>query len=259
MFTIALVLDAEQAGSAGISALTCPPAGTGGYANLVSLRAGTSSTELDSATACTNALPLPTPVISKRVISTTVDVNGVWTIVYDVAVTNPDATYSTRYSLDDELQFAAGVTIASTEVTSSSVTVSPTWDGQTDTAVSTNVPLPPATTHNYAVTVAADPGAFDTESPAADCRLDADETATGFSNLATATAGVKSVFSSACEPINDPSAVKTTVGQPTQDPATGIWTVQYEITIKNRSTTTDGNRSVHAHRRAGLSRPMLRS
>ncbi|WP_325483452.1 hypothetical protein, partial [Microbacterium sp.] len=189
VFTIALVLDAEQAGAAGISALTCPPAGTGGYANLVSLRAGTSSTELDSATACTNALPLPTPVISKRVISTTVDANGVWTIVYDVAVTNPDATYSTRYSLDDELQFAAGVSIVAAEVASSSAAVSPSWDGQSDTAVSANVPLPAATTHTYTVTVAADPGAFDTESPAADCRLDTGETATGFSNLATATAG----------------------------------------------------------------------
>ncbi|HWI29866.1 MAG TPA: hypothetical protein VNT50_00095, partial [Microbacterium sp.] len=49
------------------------------------------------------------------------------------------------------------------------------------------------------------------------------------------------VFSSACEPINDPSAVKTTVGEPAQDPETGIWTLEYEITIKNRSTTTVGN------------------
>lgn len=241
VFTIALVLDAEQAGAAGISALTCPPAGTGGYANRVSLRAGTSSTVLDSATACTNALPLPTPAISKRVTSTTVDADGMWTIVYDVAVTNTDATYSTRYSLDDDLQFAAGVSIDSAEVTSSDATVSPSWDGQSDTAVSTNVPLPAATTHNYTVTVTADPGAFDTESAAADCRLDGGETATGFSNLATATAGVKSVFSSACEPINDPSAVKTAVGAPVQDPETGVWALKYEITIKNRSTTTVGS------------------
>lgn len=240
VFTIALVLDAEQAGAAGISALTCPPAGTGGYANRVSLRAGTSATVLDSATACTNALPLPTPTISKRVTSTAVDADGVWTIVYDVAVTNPDATYSTRYSLDDELQFADGVSIVGAEVTSGSATVSPTWDGQSDTAVSANVPLTAATTHNYTVTVTADPGVFDADSPTADCRLDTGERATGFSNLATVTAGAKSVFSSACEPINDPSAVKTTVGEPTQDPETGIWTLEYQITVKNRSTTIAG-------------------
>jgi uncharacterized repeat protein (TIGR01451 family)/fimbrial isopeptide formation D2 family protein len=240
VFTVALVVDAAQAGSAGISALTCAPAGTGGYQNTVTLLSGTSSTELDSADACTNALPLPTPEISKRVVSTAVDIDGIWSIEYEIAVENPDSQYSTRYSLEDDLQFAAGVTILGAQITSSDATVSGTWDGQTDTVVNTGQALPAATTHTYTVVVNADPGEFDAESAAADCRLDANETASGYSNVATVTAGVRSVFASACEPINDPSAVKTTVGQPTQDPDTGIWTVQYEITVKNRSATTVG-------------------
>ena len=240
VYTVDVVIDASLAGASGIAALTCPPAGNGGYHNTVSLRAGASSTKLDSAEACTNALPLPTPTVTKSVTSTTVDVNGVWTIVYDIQVTNPDATYSTRYSLDDRLQFATGVTIDSAQIDSSDGSPSATWDGLTDIAVVTGQALPAAATHHYTVTVTADPGAFDAESAAADCRLDDGESATGFSNLATVTAGVRSVFSSACEPINDPSAVKTVVSQPTQDPATGIWTVAYEITVKNRSTTLVG-------------------
>ncbi len=254
VFTITLVVDADQAGATGVSALSCPPAGAGGYQNEVSLRAGTSATVLDSATACTNALPLPTPAISKRVVSTTVSVDGVWVIQYDITVSNPDDTYSSRYTLDDELQFAGGVTVVDAEVTSSDSTVSPTWNGQSDLRVVTNEALPAAATHTYSVTVTADPGAFDTESAAADCRLDTGETGTGFSNLATATAGVTSVFSAACEPINDPSAVKAVVASPTQDPATGIWTVSYEITVKNRSTTIVGEVPYTVTDRARLSR-----
>lgn len=240
VFTVALIVDAGQSGSAGASALACAPAGSGGYRNVVDLHAGTSATVLDTADACTNAVPLPMPEVTKRVISTALNGDGDWTIVYDIAVKNPDATYSTRYSLQDELRFAEGVTVLEAEVTSSEVTVSNAWDGEADTAVTADQALPAATTHTYTVTVLADPGAFDAESAAADCRLDAGETATGFSNLTTVTSGVKTAFASACEPINDPSAVKTTAGQPTQDPETGVWTLQYDITVKNRSTTTAG-------------------
>lgn len=240
VFTVGLVVDATQAGATGVSALTCAPAGSGGYRNTVNLHAGTSGTVLHTADACTNALPLPTPEITKRVVSTAVAVDGTWTVVYDIEVTNPDATYSTRYSLEDQLQFAAGITVLDADITSTDAAPSGTWNGGSDTSVTVGQALAAATTHTYTVTVLADPGVFDAESAAADCRLDAGETATGFSNLATVTAGVKSVFASACEPINDPSAVKTTVGQPTQNPDTGVWTVEYDITVKNRSTTTAG-------------------
>src|SRR5690606_4366322 len=73
---------------------------------------------------------------------------------------------------------------------------------------------------------------------AADCRIDAGETGTGYRNLATATSGAASVFAVACEPATDPSVVKTTVGAPTQNATTGVWTLVYEVAVTNRSTTS---------------------
>lgn len=237
VFTVTVIV---QPPSGTPTALACPPAGSGGYANTVTLLSGTSATALGTDSACADATPQPMPSITKQVVSSAIDTSGVWTIVYDIAVTNDDPLYSTIYSLDDGLGFAAGVTVVSAQVASSSATVSATWNGVSDLAVAAGVSLPPATTHQYTVTVVADPGSLDPESALADCRIDAGETGTGFQNSATVTSGVESAFATACQPFTDPSVVKTTAGVPTQDPATGLWTLDYEVTVTNRSTTTMG-------------------
>lgn len=239
VFTVTVTTEVAP-GSVTGSALACAPAGSGGYANTVSLLSGSSTTEIDSADACATIIAAPTPTVVKSVTSSAVGGTGDWTIVYDVTVTNPSAQYSTEYSLDDELQFGDGITVVSAAATSTDATVRPEWNGASDVTIVQDVALPSAAVHHYTVTVVATPPTVidDTNSIAMDCRVDAGETGTGFRNLATVRAGVLAPFSAACEPATDPSVVKTTVGAPTQNPTTGLWGIQYQITVTNRSTST---------------------
>lgn len=224
------------------SDLACPPAGSGGYANEVSLHSGTSATVLDTATACERAIALPTPLIAKTVESSSVDgVSGDWTIVYGITVTNPDAQYLTSYDLTDDLTYGAGITVVSAQATSPDATVSGTWDGAADTTLASGIPLPASAVHHFTVTVVATPPGVIDDANAADmdCRLDAGEAGTGFRNLASiSSVATPAPVAEACEAATDPSVVKATAGVPTQDPATGVWTIVYKVTVTNRSTTT---------------------
>lgn len=227
------------AGTGTASTFACAPAGTGGYANGVTLYAGTSTTQLAEASACAPIAPLPTPTITKRVVQTSVDAgSGLWTLDYEVVVTNPSTEFSTVYTLDDALQFAADASIESAVMTSTDAPVSAGWNGRTQTVAVAGQSLPAGGSDVFAVTVVVDASAIDPESAAADCRIDAGETGTGYRNLATATSGAASVFAVACEPATDPSVVKTTVGAPTQNATTGVWTLVYEVAVTNRSTTS---------------------
>lgn len=240
VYTVTVNVDAPV-GAVAPADLLCNPTG-GGYANTATLYAGTGTTSLGTADACAPITVAPLPNITKSVVSSAVDVNGDWTLLYRIDVQNPDPTFSTFYDLDDELDFASGVTVASASVSDNPPTVTPNagWDGAATTLIAQDVPLSPGATHTYLLTVVADPGSLDPESAAADCRVDSGETGTGFRNVATVSAGVKTAFDDACEPFTDPSVVKTTTGAPVQDPATGIWTLSYEVTVSNRSTSTTG-------------------
>lgn len=240
VYTVAVVVDA-RAGSVVGSDLACPPAGLGGYGNTVTLLSGSSSTELDAASACERIVVQPTPDIHKTVTSTSIDGgSGDWTIVYEIVVTNPSSDYLTSYDLADELQFGDGITVVDAQVASVDETVSATWNGLSDTTVVTDIALPASAVHTYTVTVVATPPAVIDDANAADmdCRLDSGESGTGFRNIATLASGVLSPFAVGCEPATDPSVVKTTVGMPVQDPVTGLWSIEYALTVTNRSTTT---------------------
>ncbi len=235
-----VTLHAQVPAGAGTAAsFACAPAGTGGYANAVTLFAGTSTTQLGSASACAPVTPLPTPTITKRVVSTSIDAgSGEWTIRYRIVVTNPSAEFSTVYDLDDELQFAAGAAVQSSTATSTEAPVLSTWDGTADPALVRGRMLAPAAVDTFEVTAVVDLGAVDTDSAAADCRIDPGETGTGLRNLATVRSGTTSAVAAACEPATDPSVVKAVSSAPQQDPATGVWTMSYEIVVTNRSTTS---------------------
>jgi len=237
VYTVAFHTDVP-AGTGSASAFSCPPAGVGGYANTVTLLAGTGTTVLGEDSACADITPLPTPTVTKRVVQTSVDAgSGEWTIEYEIVVTNPSSEFSTVYTLVDDLQYAAAATVVDAQMTSTDATVSATWDGEGQTTAVVAQSLPAGASDVFTVVVV-DPSAVDVESAAADCRIDLGETGTGFRNLATVTSGSASVFADACEPATDPSVVKTTVGAPTQNASTGIWTLVYEVAVTNRSTTT---------------------
>lgn len=222
--------------------LACPTAGTGGYANSVVLYSGSSDTVLDGSSACTAVLAQPTPQITKSVTATEIDsVTGDWTLTYSITVTNPSAEYSTAYDLDDELQFGDGIAVASATVASPDATTSATWDGLGDTAVVADIALPAGAIHTYTVVVVASPPVVidDSNATAMDCLVDAGEDGTGFRNVATLTTGAvaPAPFAVACEAAIDPSVLKSVVSAPVQD-ASGLWTVEYEITVTHRSTST---------------------
>jgi uncharacterized repeat protein (TIGR01451 family) len=228
-------------GSVAPADLLCSTPG-GGYANTATLFSGTSSTSLGTASACAPITVAPLPTITKKVVSSSVGTDGNWTLVYQIDVQNPDGTYGTFYTLDDALDFAVGVTVVSAAVSSAPAATTPNsgWDGAGTTQIVQNQSLAPGQTHSYQLTVVADPGTLDPLSAAADCLIDSGETGTGFRNVATVTSGVKSAVAEACEPATDPSVVKTIAQAPTQDAATGVWTVTYQIAVTNKSTTTSG-------------------
>lgn len=237
VYTVSLTTQVP-AGEFTASELACPPAGTGGYANTVTLLTG--DAVLDTASACADATPLPTPTVDKSVVSVSIDGSGLWSVTYDIVVANADIQFSTVYSLEDALAFAPEVAVSFASVTSSDATVNPAWNGASTTDIVTGQALPAAGSHTFRVSITADPSELDPESPQADCRVDDGETGTGYRNLASVTSGASTVFAEACEPATDPSVVKTTVGTPVQDPATGLWTVQYQIDVTNRSALTVG-------------------
>ena len=234
VYTVTVNVEAPV-GAVSAADLLCTP--SGGYANEAELHAGTGGTVLGTATACADITVAPLPEITKSVVSSSVDGSGDWTIVYQIDVTNPDGTFGTFYDLDDELAFGAGSTVNSATVTTAPASVTPeAWDGAAATEIALDVPLAAGQTHRYQVTVVVDPDTLDAATAAADCRVDAGEAGnTGFRNVATVTAGVSTAFDEACEPFSDPSVVKTTIGAPTQDSATGVWTLAYELTVTNRS------------------------
>jgi uncharacterized repeat protein (TIGR01451 family) len=236
VYTVIVNVDAPV-GAVSAADLLCTP--SGGYANSAVLKAGTSATVLGTASACADITVAPLPEITKSVVSSSVDGGGDWTVVYQIDVKNPDGTFGTFYDLDDTLDFGAGATVSSAAVTTAppSASPDPAWDGSGTTRIAQDVALAAGQTHTYQVAVVIDPGTLDSQTAAADCRIDAGESGTGFRNVATVTAGVSTAFDDACEPFNDPSVVKSTVGAPVQDPTTGIWTLAYNLTVTNRSTS----------------------
>ncbi|MFT4258547.1 hypothetical protein [Microbacterium sp.] len=218
--------------------LICSPGG--GYRNAVTLRQGSSDVVSGTAEACAAAIADPVPALTKSVVRSVIDpVTGVWTVEYLITVTNPSAMAATSYSLDDAPAFAEGAVISSAVVTSTDVTVRNDWDGVAQKSIVEQVSLAPGATHSFTVVIAVDPDAVAADSEATDCRLDAGESGTGFRNVATVTTGAVTRTASACESFTDPSIVKQAVGVPVQDPATGEWTVVYDVRVVNHSVTAD--------------------
>ncbi|WP_127818668.1 DUF7927 domain-containing protein [Microbacterium sp. CPCC 204701] len=239
-YTVTARVDAPL-GAVAASDLLCGPAGTGGYANTATLFAGTGATVSGTADACTAVIANPMVDIAKRVVSSSILDSDNWSIVYEVRVENPDARYASHYRLEDRLAFADEATVVDRRVTGpAGVALDTTWNGDSNPQLlSAPAAIAAGATHVYTVTVEVDPGSLIAESPAADCRVDAGETGTGYRNIATVVVGGRTAFADACEPATDPSVVKAVAGQPVQDEQ-GLWTVAYTITVTNRSTTTAG-------------------
>ena len=89
--------------------------------------------------------------MTKTVTSNIQNPDGTWTIVYDVAVTNPNASIETSFTLTDTLAFGHNIDINSATVTGAGASAS--WNGTTDTTIVADAPLDPGATEHYTVTV----------------------------------------------------------------------------------------------------------
>ncbi|HWL45340.1 MAG TPA: hypothetical protein VNQ73_20515 [Ilumatobacter sp.] len=190
--------------------------------NAVSLVGSTTDDPADNTT-CT---PLPDPDISheKVLTSATRGADGLWTIVYDVVVTN-DGDGPGVYSLVDEFNFGGGVTVSDTPTVTVASTgqtqpLPPTsanlgFNGTTDTTLIEGQQIVAGATHTYTITVTAtvaDP----TPAPGAGACSDAEQpTAGGFLNVATLTTpGQPDTSDDACAPFGTLTLNKVVQGGP---------------------------------------------
>ncbi|WP_243075619.1 SpaA isopeptide-forming pilin-related protein [Microbacterium sp. SS28] len=182
----------------------------------------------------------------KTVDSVSQDSNGVWTIVYKIVVTNTSVASTLTYDLDDSLQFGDGVEVQDASWTGPSDAVPVPFDTEWSTILANDVQLTTAAgTHTYWVTahatVATFPGAQDTWQ---DCVLQPGEEGTGFLNSALLTIGRVPAEQTACDEPEFPSVVKS-AATPTQDPATGNWTIGYTIDVTTTGSAADGDPAVY--------------
>lgn len=240
-FTVTLTTDVVP-GALDAAELRCAEAGASGYANAVTLLAGTSTVVTGQADACADIEVAPTPTITKEVSAASIDPDGNWVVEYTITVTNPSSTLATEYSLSDQLQPGADVVLDGTSsvVSNDGVSVDADWDGATATEVAEDVPLSAGAVHTYTVSITADATAVPDDAAgdaAGDCLLDTGESGTGLRNVATLAVGVVSPSPSAvaCQPVANPSLVKTVASAPTQQ-ADGSWVVEYQLVVENRAT-----------------------
>ncbi len=205
--TFAVTVTFDVAGDMTAAARDClPPTGTGTLNTASVTVRGNTSTD----TAC-GEIPNPNVTITKTVSSEPVrGVNGVWTIGYDLTVTNASAAGPGFYVLDDALQFGGGVTIQTVQASAvtAGLTVNPSFDGVVDQHVASNS-IEPGGSHVYRVTVTATvavgaPGS-------GDCDPSTSGPGSGFLNSAQITVQGSTVGSLVCRPFSTLTLVKNLI------------------------------------------------
>ncbi|MGW9168963.1 hypothetical protein [Agromyces sp. NPDC055658] len=219
---VVVEIGADQAG------FRCP--GDGGLDNTATLESGN---QTDGATGCVTLTP-PTMAIDKQVAAGSVaqHSDGLWSIAYDLVVTNTGAAGGT-YSLADALRFGAGVDLsaASYAITKDGSPFPSAWAGSG--AIASDVYLAagdPDPKHTYRITVTG----IALDGPAltdAQALCPQDGANGGFNNLATLTAGGAILTDTACDAPSAPTVEKTGATAAQQPDAS--WNVSYTVTVDN--------------------------
>ncbi|MFK4834629.1 hypothetical protein ACI3KY_02750 [Microbacterium sp. ZW T2_14] len=173
----------------------------------------------DSAEDCVEILPVPVEVVkSDGAVSQGED--GVWTISYEVTVSNPNPLPSV-YTLTDAPQFDA----------TSFAILTQGWSGAPDTTevpIAANATGAAAHVYTYVVT------ATSKVDPVPASGLRCTDNGGGFFNVATVTFPGGTDTDSGCAIPATPVVEKT--AQPSvQNPVTGEWTLSYEVSVSNPS------------------------
>lgn len=191
------------------------------------------------------------PTLDKALVSAAPVGDGRWEVVYDLTVGNVGGE-ATTYDLDDELRFAAAVTVDSVAVTGpAGVALNAGFDGRDDRRIATDASIGGLdddgyAPHVYRVTVVAQvplhlaPGDVDedgTGSPACTLPEGSNTLEQGLNNAATLTdetGGTRE--DTACAPLPSITLTKTADGAPVRG-ADGAWTVTYVVTASNDGAT----------------------
>ncbi|MEY2581898.1 MAG: hypothetical protein QOE09_1747 [Ilumatobacteraceae bacterium] len=205
--TFAVNVTFDVAGGMTAAARDClPPTGTGTLNSASVTVRGATSTD----TAC-GEIPNPNVTITKTISSEPVrGANGVWTIGYDLTVTNASAAGPGSYILDDALQFGGGVTIQTVQASAvtAGLTVNPSFDGVADEHVASSF-IAPGGSHVYRVTVTATVAVGTPGS--GDCDPATSGPGTGFLNSAQITVQGATVGALVCRPFSTLTLVKNLI------------------------------------------------
>lgn len=216
------------------SKLVCEPQGSkkaGGFLNTATVTAGGESSTADDC--ATPKLPSFTKV---GVSATQSDRDATqWLVTYELRVTS--GGYATAYSLSDTPAFAGGIEVLSGDAQRTDVPGKPIAVTAGEDFVS-DVPLGAAETHVYRITWLVD--VTEEFNPAIGV---CDGTGSGFFNTAALSVGDVEIPGEACIPVEDrvyPVPTKT-VTSTTQNPATGDWTIVYEVKVALAASGTPEN------------------
>ncbi|QIG38594.1 VWA domain-containing protein [Microbacterium sp. 4R-513] len=192
---------------------------------------------LNVATVTVNGVGIPAddcstpelPTVQKEGVSATQDPDdpAMWTVSYDVTVTS--GGYDTFYSLSDTPAFAAGITLGTGSAQRTDIASPPITPITPGTDFVTGVALPAGATHVYRVTWTVEV----TDAFVQDDGECTGEPGSGFFNTATLLVGDIPIDGTDCIPVDErvyPTITKTVTGTE-QDPATGRWTVTYDIVV----------------------------
>jgi len=179
----------------------------------------------------------PEPTVTKTVTSNAQNADGTWTIVYDVAVTNPDELRPiSAFRLTDMLDFGDNIDVNQAAVEGPGASTS--WNGATDTTIVSGAPLAAGATVHYFVTVNA--------TVQADATPDDRRCATGggflnrarvaLSTTATAGAAPRALAAAACAEPASPTVTKR-VASVVAGSTPGQWVVTYEVSAVNGTGT----------------------
>lgn len=180
---------------------------------------------------CTVVQPSPALEIDKAFRSASMDGDGVWTVIYDVLVSN-DSDAPTKYTLTDTLRFGGSIEIESAAWTGPEEGLTGVWDLPNMTAtLVTDRPLAADTTESYVVAVKAKipAGAWGGED--LECKAPGSEGNAGFLNEATVTYPGGEESDEDCETPSLPKIEKVFDSATQWDHAPTEWSVAYTITV----------------------------
>ena len=192
----------------------------------------TTNGELSDTDACA---PVAAVVVSKTVASVILGTDGVFTVTYDLDVTNTGSA-ATTYDLADAFAFGAGVTVVAGSVSVTAGVGAPTpdsgWDGVGTTTIVNDALISAGTTHAFSIVVQVTVDPATATNASSDCTLATSETGTGLRNAATLTVNGESAPAVACAPFPILTLSKTVVGVPVEN-GDGTWTIDYDVTLDN--------------------------